>query len=913
MKRNKLLLSLFALLTTTIAWADVEINETNFPDENFRNWILSQSFGKDGVLTDEEIANVKSVNFPSRYKNIQSLEGIKFFTALTSLFCNSSQLTSLDVSGCTALTRLSCNNSQLTSLDVTGCTALTQLSCYNNQLTSLDVSGCTALTSIICYQNQIKGEPMDAFIESLTTVSSGRVDVIYNENEQNVMTRKQVAAAMAKGWESYYYYNGRWTLYDGAFEDVAIDEETFPDPNFRSWVLSQTYGADGVLTEDEVMGYNGVTYMWLVELNIQSLKGIEHFPELTQLECGNNQLTELDVSKNTKLRDLNCFNNKLTTLDVSKNTQLTSLSCSGNQLTELNVTKNTQLVDLYCDRNQLTSLNLSKNTWLSLLWCQDNQLTELDVSKNTNLSRFQCYQNQIKGAGMDVLVNSLPAKTENYLPLIYNEGEQNEITPAQVTVAMSKGWIPQYYDGTNWLECTSDQPVIEGDIAINQTNFPDYYFRSYLLNQEYGKDRVLTKDEIAEITSINVYYDSYSYYNRGNIESLKGIEYFTALTSLNCAGNKLTELDVSKNTALTILYCYNNYLTKLDVSGCTELTQLYCDRNKLSSLDVSVCAALTNLTCYQNEISGAAMTTFVESLPIVEAKMLYVVRSGNQEEYGWSEELEDWNEMTTEQVAAAKAKGWTPYYWDAKRRQWQEYAGIDPSVASVEINETNFPDVNFRNWLLGKPYGYDGLLTEDEIAKILTLAVYEQGIHTLQGIEHFTALEDLYCSNNQLTSLDVSGCKALKRLYCHNNQLTSLNVSGCTALIYLICYQNQIKDEAMDALAESLPTTNSDWNIFQVIHHENEGNVMTTEQVAAVKAKGWTPLHTTGERDKWGEDYWEEYAGSTPDGIAHLFVNTEDGATIYDLNGRQYVNGKLPRGINIIHYSDGTTRKVLMK
>ncbi|WP_418313815.1 leucine-rich repeat domain-containing protein, partial [Porphyromonas sp.] len=67
---------------------------------------------------------------------------------VTTLNCNDTQLTSLDVSGCTALTELYCNNNQLTSLDVSGSTALTSLSCYNNQLTSLDLSGCTALTKL---------------------------------------------------------------------------------------------------------------------------------------------------------------------------------------------------------------------------------------------------------------------------------------------------------------------------------------------------------------------------------------------------------------------------------------------------------------------------------------------------------------------------------------------------------------------------------------------------------------------------------------------------------------------------------------------------------------------------------------------------------------------------------------------
>ena len=54
--RQKLLVLFLLMLTATTAWADVEINEENFPDENFRNWLISQSYGADGVLTDDEVA-----------------------------------------------------------------------------------------------------------------------------------------------------------------------------------------------------------------------------------------------------------------------------------------------------------------------------------------------------------------------------------------------------------------------------------------------------------------------------------------------------------------------------------------------------------------------------------------------------------------------------------------------------------------------------------------------------------------------------------------------------------------------------------------------------------------------------------------------------------------------------------------
>ena len=92
----KLLLFLFVLLPSSSAWADVEINATNFPDEKFRDLLLRYRFGSDGVLKDAEIAEIRSL-----YVNngvIRSLKGLEYFKALEELFCYSNQLTSLDVS-----------------------------------------------------------------------------------------------------------------------------------------------------------------------------------------------------------------------------------------------------------------------------------------------------------------------------------------------------------------------------------------------------------------------------------------------------------------------------------------------------------------------------------------------------------------------------------------------------------------------------------------------------------------------------------------------------------------------------------------------------------------------------------------------------------------------------------------------
>ena len=94
----------FALLVPLSVFADVEINETNFPDPNFRAYLLAQDYGQDGVITEDEIAGITKMDVSSRY--INSLEGIQYFTALIYLECYINELTSLDVSGCTALTGL---------------------------------------------------------------------------------------------------------------------------------------------------------------------------------------------------------------------------------------------------------------------------------------------------------------------------------------------------------------------------------------------------------------------------------------------------------------------------------------------------------------------------------------------------------------------------------------------------------------------------------------------------------------------------------------------------------------------------------------------------------------------------------------------------------------------------------------
>ena len=172
---------------------------------------------------------------------------------------------------------------------------------------------------------------------------------------------------------------------------IKIDENTFPDENFRAYILKKIdKDGDGYLSETEIAETTSIT---CADRSISSLKGIEYFVNVQLIDCSGYNLTQLDVSKNTALEDLLCSENNLTQLDVSKNTALEHLDCSENNLTQLDVSKNIYLRGLACFENNLTQLDVSKNTVLEKLACQQNNLIQLDVSKN--VWYLNCYKNNL--------------------------------------------------------------------------------------------------------------------------------------------------------------------------------------------------------------------------------------------------------------------------------------------------------------------------------------------------------------------------------------------------------------------------------------------------------------------------------------------------------------------------------------
>ena len=261
---------------------------------------------------------------------------------------------------------------------------------------------------------------------------------------------------------------------------IAIDETHFPDAAFRHYLLEYyEFGEDGILTDKEIKNTTTLEVDWE---GIKNLKGIEYFTALIVFDCQGNDITELDLSKNTKLTYLDCsyneltklnisnctsldtmfcYRNQLTELDVSNNTALIYLDCYNNKLSQLDVTKNTALMQLDFENNLISSIDLSKNIWLEELYCSGNKMTKLDVSVCERLELLHCYNNKISGQNMDDLIGCLP---QNDAPTFFDfavvdysagvEKEGNVCTKAQVAAAKAKGWKPLQWDDDedDWID-----------------------------------------------------------------------------------------------------------------------------------------------------------------------------------------------------------------------------------------------------------------------------------------------------------------------------------------------------------------------------------------------------------------------------------------------------------------------------
>ena len=347
--------------------------------------------------------------------------------------CSNNDLMTLDVSQCFKLKELNCSGNQLMELDVSSQTQLKQLDCSKNKLTELNVKQNGGLTSLICNDNQLKTLDLSQNLSlshlncaknrlacldvtgiSGTIIADGnrcpiavRTDGTF---DLNTLPGFDVSKAIfwnggsvsgtiltvenGKDEVSYQYNCGDGVNPKFIFEtSLPINEKNFPDANFRKYIKGNIAGGRDVLTVEE---RSKVKIININKKDISDLKGIEAFPNLTELDCGNNSIQKLDLRQNPMLITLKCNKNQLTQLDLSKNPDIDYLNCSENQLEQLDVS-HLKLEYLYCSHNDLEQLDVKNSKWLRELDCSKNELTKLDVdvTHKPNLVRVECQNNQL--------------------------------------------------------------------------------------------------------------------------------------------------------------------------------------------------------------------------------------------------------------------------------------------------------------------------------------------------------------------------------------------------------------------------------------------------------------------------------------------------------------------------------------
>ena len=361
-----------------------------------QNTALQELACFENQLTSLDVSQNPALQKLSCWDNRLTSLDVSKNTELTYLKCSYNRLTELDVSKNTELTYLDCGYNRLTELDVSQNTKLTELYFVSNKITSLQADNCTNLTVIFTGSNKYKVEVYKKTRILDPSILPGNFDISRVRNLKGATQNADGTLTVQEGGGKVTYeYRCVGEIYkpftlnvtetddpnagivppvtppSGGGDSIAINASNFPDPDFRTYVKAEfDKDNNNSLSDTE---RKTATVINVKDKLIETLEGIEFFPNLKELDCSINQLSRLDVSQNTALEKLDCSTNQLASLNLSKNAKLKYLYCNQNELTSLDVSKNTGLDLLNCNRNRLTSLDVSQ-TAVTTLNASDNKI-----------------------------------------------------------------------------------------------------------------------------------------------------------------------------------------------------------------------------------------------------------------------------------------------------------------------------------------------------------------------------------------------------------------------------------------------------------------------------------------------------------------------------------------------------------
>ena len=565
---------------------------------------------------------------------------------------------------------------------------------------------------------------------------------------------------------------------DDDYDEYRIPPKMYSNERLEQYLL-QNFDLDGdghiSIREAKIVREIDCSGMF-----VGSLECIEFFPELEKLNCSDNSIGYLDLSKNIRLKELICKNSyRLDSLDISKNIALEILEYSGNDyssLAYLDLRNNINLKKLYCDNNKkLKALDLSNN----------KKLEDLSLSNLQN-------------------VEIIPANFENNLLIrlfcsdVGNLKSLNlENSPIMMLYCSNVGGLKSLnLSGCDKLDSLHLQISNEGDDILN-VNLGSCSSLKYLsvFDGDYNFIDINTCVELEEIfISGNI---DLKNFDLRNVPNLRKVSFLNnnRLSTLDISENKKLEelhlgnlnnadiksIEIEGNSSLKKVYCSNlGGINLLSFSGCDKLDSLHCEfldnGEKKVNVNLDGCSSLSYLN----------LTEGLYSVPDIKicSKLQTLKFDGD---------IDISNNMELEQVVL-KDGYLLSQIPDNKKLK---------TLHCITVKDAEVFDLS--NQLLLEELYCEGIIPVNiemnKALKILNIAKnYDNevaGGETKFVLKDFPDLEEVRCNYyKKISTLEVENCPNLKSLYyslLYLSGIDTLKITNCARLKYLDCNDSKIK------------------------------------------------------------------------------------------------------------------------
>ena len=372
---------------------------------------------------------------------------------------------------------------------------------------------------------------------------------------------------------------------------------TIPDEKFRAYLLEH-FDTDGdlKLSKEEAAA---ITELVCEQMDIASLKGIEHMPNLAVLDVSYNKIPDaLAVEGYGKLTRLDCDHNPLTSLSVKGCKALRELKANDcfyqdeygkaiYTLAAIDLTGCGALETLNIEDNSIAVLDLHDCVSLREIRCAYNDLTTIDFSSCTKMTAITCRNNPLHGLTLDV--SMCP-------DLLYLACWEAGLAGVDVSGCPKLQELLVYYNDLNSIDISACPALTRVDLHGTKISALDLGNCSKLswIDLEFNTIDRLDFSACTELREVSLGYNELAELD---------LSMCPLLEELSVSDNKLTSLNVRGCTQLKSLSAARNSLPEVDLSSCSELTQIDLNENALTALDVDYATKLYILNCTQNRLT----------------------------------------------------------------------------------------------------------------------------------------------------------------------------------------------------------------------------------------------------------------------------------------------------------------------